>query len=85
MTYEEMRMAGKKIENEQVEKQLGLTQGSAFYRTTRGAMGTSLGMQGCLNSGNNYGYVARVRDMGVAKHRLQSAGINSSRRSNSSA
>ena len=59
--------------------------GSAFYRTTRGAMGTSLGMQGCLNQGNNYGYVARVRDLGVAKHRLNSAGVQSSRRSNSSA
>ena len=59
--------------------------GNAFYRTTRGAMGTSLGMQGALNQGNNYGYAARVRDLGIAKHRLQSAGITSSRRSQSSA
>ena len=48
-------------------------------------MGTSLGMQGALNQGNNYGYAARVRDLGIAKHRLQSAGITSSRRSQSSA
>ena len=77
MTYEEMRMAGKRLQEE--TQGAGLDQanisGSQFYRTTRGAMGTSMGMQGCLNSGNNYGYVARVRDMGVAKHRLQSAGV----------
>ena len=82
MTYEEMRMAGKRIQEEQDSRHAA--SGSQFYRTTRGAMGTSLGIQGCLNSGNNFGYMARVRDMGVAKHRLQSAGVASSRRSISS-
>ena len=37
---------------------------SSFYRTTRGAQGASIGMQGCLNQGGNYyAYKARNRDI----------------------
>ena len=52
---------------------------SAFYRSSRGNMSTSIGMQGVLNQGN-YGYVSKSRQMSQ-RSRLQSAG-NSSRRSN---
>lgn len=87
MTYEEMRMAGKRIQElEEQEDYTGATGLQSFYRTQRGAMGTSLGMQGCLNAGTSFGYAARVRDLGggASRHRLNSAGLGSGRRSQGS-
>ena len=51
LTYEEMRKAGKEI---QEQKDVN----GSFYRSQKGANTTSIGMSGVLNSGD-YGYVAK--------------------------
>lgn len=49
---------------------------SAFYRSQKGAMATSFGMQGVLNS-CDYGYTAKNRAGGSRQQRLRSANANS--------
>ena len=53
LTYEEMRKQGAKNMEQAMLN-------SSFYRTQKGNMATSLGMQGVLNTGGaEYGYVAK--------------------------
>lgn len=79
----ERQMASNRVTAEQISEVGRVTSqqkqiDNAFYRSQRGATGHSFGMQGVLNSGDDYGYAAKNRVRSSRQQqRMKSAGTNS--------